>query len=43
MGRLKIQNFEMNFWSRCDARNSGNAQPIDLKFKTLVDHDFNRR
>ena len=43
MGRLKIQNFEMNFRSRCDARNSGNVQPIDVRLKTLVDLDFNDR
>ena len=40
-GMQKIQIFGMNFRPRFDACISGTIQPIDLKVKTLVDHDFN--
>ena len=39
----KFKTLEMNFRSRCDARNSGNVQPIDLEMKTLVVLDFKGR
>ena len=39
----KIQNFEMDFRPRFDARISCIIQPIDLILKILVDLDFNDR